>query len=224
MNLSTHPGTAPGHKARGDARTARFWDRMAKGYAAKPVSNPNAYAHKLAVTREFLTTDSDVLEIGCGTGSTAITHAPHVRRVLATDLSGAMLDIARDKARAGRVSNIEFACCSAAEACQGNAQHDAVLALSVLHLLPDWHDVVAAAYQKVRAGGVFVTSTLCLRDDYRWLRWVAPLGRALRLMPKLSYFTKAELRQAVLKAGFEVERSWQADGRGALFIVAKKPC
>lgn len=224
MNVPTHAGSAPGSTAQRDARTARFWDRMAKGYAAKSVSNPEAYAHKLAVTREYLTADSDLLEIGCGTGSTAIAHAPYVRSILATDLSAAMLHIAQDKVAASHLMNVELARRSALEACRGDAEYDAVLALSVLHLLPDWREVLAGAYGTLRAGGVLVTSTLCLRDDYVWLRWVAPFGRAVRLMPQLSYFSKVELRQELLQAGFEIDRSWQADGRGALFIVAKKPC
>ncbi|MDP3324179.1 MAG: class I SAM-dependent methyltransferase, partial [Hydrogenophaga sp.] len=45
----------------------------------------------------LLSTDQDVLEIGCGTGSTALRLAPHTRRLLAIDVSAGMIDIAREK-------------------------------------------------------------------------------------------------------------------------------
>ena len=53
-----------------------FWDRLAKRYARMPVADQAAYETKLEKTRAFLRPDSRVLEFGCGTGSTAILHAP----------------------------------------------------------------------------------------------------------------------------------------------------
>ena len=57
-----------------------------------------AYERKLAITRECLNPDAQVLELGCGTGSTAIAHAPYVRHIRATDVSSRMIEIARSKA------------------------------------------------------------------------------------------------------------------------------
>ena len=53
-------------------RSTRFWDRIAERYARKPVPDEAVYQEKLKVTREYFRADTDVLEIGCGTGSTAI--------------------------------------------------------------------------------------------------------------------------------------------------------
>ena len=46
--------------------SARFWDRIAARYARKPVADEAAYQKKLAVTREYLRPDMEVLEFGCG--------------------------------------------------------------------------------------------------------------------------------------------------------------
>lgn len=40
----------------------------------------------------------EVLEFGCGTGSTAREPAPHVARIPATNVSAAMISIGREKA------------------------------------------------------------------------------------------------------------------------------
>ena len=42
----------------------------------------------------------EVLEFGCGTGGTAIIHAPYVKHIRAIDISGNMIAIAKGKAEA----------------------------------------------------------------------------------------------------------------------------
>lgn len=76
----------------------RFWDFIATRYARQPVPDEAVYQRKLEITRGVLEPHHEVLELGCGTGSTAIAHAPHVRQVRAVDISPRMLDIARRKA------------------------------------------------------------------------------------------------------------------------------
>ncbi len=77
------------------AQASRFWDRHAKGYAKRPVADQTAYEKKLKVTQDYLRPDMDVLELACGTGTTALLHAPFVKHILAIDISDGMLEIAR---------------------------------------------------------------------------------------------------------------------------------
>ena len=60
---------------------AKFWDRIAEKYSKQPIAQQKAYEIKLDLTREYFTPDSKVLEFGCGTGSTAILHAPYVKHI-----------------------------------------------------------------------------------------------------------------------------------------------
>ena len=82
--------------------SARFWDKIALKYSKQPVRDEAAYRRKLEVTRDYLRRDIQVFEIGCGTGSTAIAHAPHVAHIHSIDISGKMIEIARRKAAAKR--------------------------------------------------------------------------------------------------------------------------
>jgi len=204
--------------------TARFWDRIAKRYAAKPVPDEQAYARKLAVTREYLNQESRVLELGCGTGSTAITHAPYVRHIRASDFSSAMIDIAKAKSNAAGISNIDFVCRTVDQESANKSCYDAVLALNLLHLLVDWQSTIKAAYGLLPDNGVLVISTPCLRDKAMWLRWLAPIGASLGLMPTLSFFSQDELESTLLDTGFEMDYVWQPSGKSGLFMVARKPC
>ena len=90
------------------AQPSRFWDRHAKGYAKRPVADEAAYRKKLQVTQDYLEQDMEVLELACGTGTTAIHHAPFVKHILAVDISRKMIEIAQAKAVAENVENVTF--------------------------------------------------------------------------------------------------------------------
>ena len=78
--------------------SARFWNIMAKRYSKSPVPDEAAYQKKLQVTRKYFRPDMKVFEFGCGTGSTAIVHAPYVKHIQAIDVSSKMVEIAEAKA------------------------------------------------------------------------------------------------------------------------------
>ena len=64
---------------------ARIWNRFAAGYAKSPVDVPDAYQVKLDKTAALMTPNMNVLEFGCGTGTTALYHAKNVTRIDALD-------------------------------------------------------------------------------------------------------------------------------------------
>lgn len=202
----------------------KFWDRIADGYAAKPVADEASYQEKLRVTREFLTPDSTVVEFGCGTGSTAIAHAPHAKSILATDISARMIEIAREKAEAAGASNVSFAQASIEEMAVPDASVDMVMGHSILHLVADRHAVLERVRKMLKPGGVFVSSTVCLGTwKMAWFRVVGPIGRILGFFPLVRVFSAGQLAQDIQRAGFEIERQWRPKDGITLFVVARKP-
>lgn len=202
--------------------SSRFWDRIAARYARQPVADEASYQTKLQVTRSYFRPDMEVLEFGCGTGSTAISHAPHVRHIHAIDISSKMLDIARAKADAAGVTNVTFQRAAIDDFSVPDGTYDVVLGLSILHLVENKEAVIAKVYGMLKPGGVFVTSTACLGDSMKYLKLIAPIGRALGLMPLVRAFTAKELEQSLTDAGFAIDHHWQPGKGKAVFIVAKK--
>ncbi len=200
---------------------ASFWDRHAAGYAKRPVADQASYEIKLDATRRYLTTSSKVLELGCGTGSTAIAHAPYAGNIVATDISDGMLDIARQKASDAGVENVEFRQARVDEIRETG--YDMVMAHSLLHLLEDRDIAIRQILTMLKPGGVFVSSTMCLGDAYRWVGWIKAPARALGLFPLLRVFTADQLRDSIRKAGFDIEYDWQPSPKKGLFLVARKP-
>ncbi len=201
---------------------SRFWDRIADRYASKPVSDEAAYQKKLRVTRDYFRPDMEVLEFGCGTGSTAIAHAPYVKHILATDISSRMIEIAEGKAEAAKVGNVTFQQTAIDDFEAPDETYDAILGLSILHLLEDKEAVIAKVHGMLKPGGVFVSSTACLGDTMKFFKLIAPIGKFLGLIPLVKVFTAKELEDSLTVAGFEIDHRWQP-GRGkSVFIVAKK--
>ncbi len=144
------------------AQPSKFWDRHAKGYAKRPVADEAAYQKKLRVTQDYLKPDMEVLEFGCGTGTTAIihapfvrhihaiVHAPFVRHIHAIDISSKMLEIARTKAESDGIKNVTFEQSGIDELNADDAGYDAVMGHSILHLLENKENAIASVYRMLK--------------------------------------------------------------------------
>lgn len=203
------------------ARLEAFWDRLADRYAAQPVADQAAYETKLAETRRHMRPDMDVFEFGCGTGSTAIAHAPFVRHIHAIDFSPRMVEIARAKAQAAGVANVTFSVGDISSFSPPAGRYDMIMGHSILHLLEDKQAVLAKVRSMLKPGGVFVSSTVCLGDTMAFMKPLAPVGRWLGLLPVLDIMSSPQLVAAMERAGLAIEHRWQP-GRGkAVFIIAR---
>ncbi len=203
-------------------QSAKFWDKIAERYSKQPIADEAAYQKKLEVTRGYFRPDMEVLEFGCGTGSTAIIHAPHVNHIRAIDISANMIEIAQAKADAQNIENITFEQATIEDISVAEQSLDVVLGLSILHLLEDKEAAIAKVYKILKPGGLFVTSTACLGDTMQWFKLIAPVGRFFGLMPLVKVFTAKDLEKSLTDAGFGIDYQWQPGQGKAVFIVAKK--
>ena len=199
-----------------------FWDRTAEGYAKKPVADEAAYQKKLGITRDYFRPDMVVLEFGCGTGSTALAHAPYVKHILASDISAKMIEIARGKAAADKVDNVTFEQATLDELDLPEESFDAVMGHNILLLLENKEEAIAKVHRLLKPGGVFVSSTVCLGDNLKIFKLIAPVGRFLGIIPLVRVFTAQELCDAIAAAGFAIDHQWQPGKNKGVFIVAKK--
>ncbi len=202
--------------------SAKFWDKIAASYAKKPIADEAAYEKKLQVTQQYFKPEMEVLEFGCGTGSTAIIHTPYVQHILAIDISSKMIEIAKGKAEAKNINNITFEQLTIEELNVANETFDVVLGLSILHLLENKEEVIKKVHNLLKPEGIFVTSTACLGDDMKWFKIIAPIGNFLGLIPLVKVFTAKELVESLINSGFTIDYQWQPSKGKAVFIVAKK--
>jgi SAM-dependent methyltransferase len=199
--------------------SAAFWDRIAERYAARPIKDASAYEAMLAAAASRLKPTDAVLEIGCGTGSTAIRLAPHADSWTATDFSEEMLRIARAKPAPG---NLRFWRAYAEHSFDGGP-FDVVCAFQVLHLVDDLPGLLAQIHAHLKPGGLLIAKTWCFADMGLHLRALFAILRAFKLFPLARALTKPALRQAMAAAGFEIveERVFGQNPHGP-YMVAKK--
>ena len=171
-----------------------------------------------------LSAESVVVDLGCGTGLFAIAAAGRFGRVIAVDVSEAMLEVARNRAAAAGTDNIDFVRAGFLSYRHPGPPADAVYSRNALHHLPDFWK--ALALERI-AGMLRPGGMLRLRD---LIFDAAPMDTAAVIEswlarapndPQLGY-TQADLAEHVRNefstyrwllepmldaAGFDVERA-----------------
>jgi ubiquinone/menaquinone biosynthesis C-methylase UbiE len=221
--LSQPDALLAGQRSMKSYRRAKFWDWIAERYARSPIADEASYKKKLQITQDYLRSGMEVLEFGCGTGSTALIHAPHVKHIRAIDISSRMIEIARGKANASRTTNITFDQSNFDDFYAPDQSFHAVFGLSILHLLENRDAAISKVHRLLTPGGIFVSSTACIGDWMKWFKLVAPIGKLSGFLPLVKVFTSEELVASLVKAGFEIDHRWQPARGKAVFIVARRP-
>ncbi len=203
---------------------ADFWNRIARKYAADPIADLPGYEHSLRRTQVLLSAQHDVLEVGCGTGTSALRLVGGTRSYLATDLSPEMVAIARDKLRAQPVPPLRI---EQADADAEQAQRfDAVLAFNTLHLVPDLDRTLSRLKDLLKPGGLLISKTACVGEMNRLIPWLAlPVARWLGKAPPVLVFKADDLVAAFKRQGLHVESVERHGTQGKdirVFVVARR--
>lgn len=202
---------------------ARFWDQTAEKYAASPIKDQAAYEHTLAETRKYLNPGDEILEIGCGTGGTALLLADAVAHITATDISAKMISIGSQKAAAKSVTNVEFVQATPADPKLAMKSYDAITGFNILHLLPDLEGDLVALRERLPPGGLLISKTPCIAD-WKWRalgRIAIPIMQFFGKAPYVRFLKGSDVEDKITAAGFEIVVS-ENHNAFSRFIVAKK--
>lgn len=186
---------------------ATFWNKIAPKYAKSPIRDTASYEYTTDRTRSYLSATHRVLEIGCGTGSTALLLAPQVVTYTGTDLAPAMVQIANDKAQ--DVANLRFDVATAHQAAQRAADFDVVLGFNIFHLTDNFDDILATLAAKMTPGALFISKTPCLAEPSIGLkrfafRLMIPVMQLVGVAPVVRMLTNAEAEGKIQAAGFDL--------------------
>jgi ubiquinone/menaquinone biosynthesis C-methylase UbiE len=205
---------------------ARFWDRTARRYAADPIKDLVGYNRTIDRTCELLDPTDVIVEIGCGTGMTALKLAPFVFHIVASDVSSEMIAIAREKALAEACTNVTFKVAAASGLEQADDSCDAVLAFNLLHLVVDRPALLDRIFRMLKPGGLLISKTPCLSEMNPLIRLVVPVMRLAGKAPFVAAFSAHELEYEMADAGFTiVDRERHGSGRkdARIFMTVRKP-
>ncbi|MEM1375885.1 MAG: class I SAM-dependent methyltransferase [Pseudomonadota bacterium] len=207
-------------------KSRNFWDRMARKYAKGKIGDQAGYERSLERTRGFLTPDMDVVEIGCGTGTTALHHAPFVGHITGTDISPEMVEIAREKVATSGPLNADFIASVADELPFPDDSFDMAMGHNIFHLVEDLDAALTEAHRIIKSGGVFITKTPCLGEMNPIMRKaIVPLMQWWFGIATVHKFTIRKFQSALEDADFRVEAVEFHGTKGKdtrPFIVARK--
>lgn len=208
------------------ASDARFWDRASRKYSKPKISDMEGYERTLERTRALLGSSDRVLELGCGTGTTALRLASGVQSYLATDISSEMIAIAEEKRSADPVPALVFRTATAETLGADTSSFNAVLGFNYLHLVRDVPGTLRRIHSLLAPEGLFISKTPCLGDMNPLIRQILlPAMRAVGKAPHVAVFSAEELKKLISAEGFDViatefHGSKRSDTRP--FIVARK--
>ena len=188
---------------------AKFWNGMAKKYAASPVRDTNAYEYTLERTRTYLSPTDQVLELGCGTGTTALKLAPFVEHIVASDFSAGMIEIANRKLDDNGPENVEFVTADIYGNGLISKHFDVVLAFNVIHLLEDTESAIREMHDRIKPGGFLITKTVCKPGSgtplkFRMLKLMIPVMQWFGKAPFVKFMEIPELEKAIESCGFRI--------------------
>jgi ubiquinone/menaquinone biosynthesis C-methylase UbiE len=114
------------------------------------------------VERLALQPGASVLDVGCGTGASAIPAAEQVGpkgKVIAVDLADRLLEIARRKAAARELENIEFRLGDMENLGYPDQAFDAVICVFAIFFVADVAKQIRELWRMVRPGGLLAITT-----------------------------------------------------------------
>lgn len=200
-----------------------FWNKVARRYAQMDIRNPNAYEQTLDSIREHLSEKDSVLEVGCGTGTTAFKLAPNVRRYVASDYSSEMIRIALERQPIETRDTLDFYVGELGKEDHPTGPFNVVLCFNFLHLLDDRQEVVAEIHKNLEPGGMFISKTPCVSGLFRLLQPVVLMLRAFGKAPSFKFLPPMRLETEIKTAGFEIIKTARhPEGSVRHVIVAKK--
>ncbi|MGH2672550.1 MAG: class I SAM-dependent methyltransferase [Actinomycetota bacterium] len=132
------------------------FDRAAEFYDRTRAISDESMARTIELLGSELRERGPVLEVGCGTGLLALPLHEAGIDVTGVDLSPAMIGKLVEKA--GGTSPLPLVLADATRLPFGDGAFGAAYLRWVLHLIPDWRNVLAEVDRVVRPGGVFLVN------------------------------------------------------------------
>jgi len=185
------------------ARAQQRFGQYAQGYVE---SKSHAAGTDLDRLIELVQAKSDwlALDVATGGGHTALKFAPHVGKIVSSDLTMAMLEAARNFISEQGVPNVIYSAADGENLPFATYSFDLVTCRIAPHHFPDCFRFVQECARVLKPGGVFIVQDHVLPEDERAGRYIDSFER-LRDPSHHRAFAEYEWRGMFLDAGLTVE-------------------
>jgi len=206
----------------------KFWDNAASNYDKTEARFEHIHNTARENAKKHIKGSDIVLDYGCGTGTVACEFADKVQTIHAIDISAKMIELAKEKAAANGVENVDFVQTDIFDGRYKKGSFDVVLAFNMLHTVPDPQTAVKRIHELLKPDGTFISVTPCLGDKMSFA--VNAQIQLVRLLCKIGIIPipirrlKDSDLDVLIKNGsfqtIDAENIYQ--GASSYFIAAKK--
>ncbi|MGB2926952.1 MAG: methyltransferase domain-containing protein [Limnothrix sp.] len=209
-------------------KSKEFWDRASKNYDKTEERFEYIHSKSRENTKKYLNGNNIVLDYGCGTGTTSCEIANRVKEIHAIDISSKMIEIAKRKAVASKVENINFVQTDIFDKRYKKESFDVILAFNMLHTVADPQVVMRRVYELLKPEGLFISVTPCLQEKMAFL--VDIQIQLVRILCKIGVIPipirrlkSSELDDLLVNRDFQtIDTEKLYKGASSYFVVAKK--
>ncbi len=200
-------------------KSEKFFDKVSS--KSKPEPNQSAIAI-IKSSNEFLEKGNIILDFGCGSGSITNKIATKVKSIDAIDISAGMLEFAKRQADENSIVNISYIQTSIFDPRFKDETFDAILAFNVLHYIEDMPSHISRINSLLKPGGIFISSTVCLKEKRSFMRYLVLILMKSGIMPKTKFYRKKELEALIKNGNFELIKSERISKLPEFFILSRK--
>jgi len=185
-----------------DPRTS--FEPVAADYLTSAVhANPSALDRMIEVVQPK---GGVVVDVATGAGHTAYTFAPHVDRVIATDITPAMLKVTRDTARQRSIGNLDVVFALAEALPFQTHSLTGITCRMGAHHFNDVPAYIAESYRAIKPGGWFLLIDTIGDDDDAADEELDHLERVRDPSHRRNFRTR-EWKDMATQAGFKVQHT-----------------
>ena len=159
----------------------KFWNLIAKKYAADPIADRQAYETKIDKLKTWMKPEMTVLDIGCATGTQCGDIADSVQKVTGIDIETSAFDDQFEP-----------------------ESFDVVMTFHVLHFFENLDVIVKRIHELLKPGGVFISETGCLADRSKFLVNTLKSMGAIGLLPRITILKDQQLQESLQQNGFTI--------------------
>jgi ubiquinone biosynthesis O-methyltransferase len=210
------------------SKPEEFWDKASKNY--DKTEERFEYIHKKARenTKKYLKVSQIVLDYGCGTGTASCKFARQVNEINGIDISSEMIRIAKEKAAASQVDNVNFEKADIFDNRYQNESFDVILAFNMLHTIPNPQSIVQRINDLLKNEGLFISITPCLGQKMSFL--VSLQIQLVRILCKFGVIPipirrikSTDIDDLLANGNFQpIESEKIFKGASSYFVAAKK--
>jgi ubiquinone/menaquinone biosynthesis C-methylase UbiE len=157
------------------AKAAATYDAAADHFDDEPLTFWDRIGRR-TVERLALSPGAQVLDVGCGTGASALPAAQAIGPSGRVDLSARLLERARAKVAARGLTNVEFRIGDMTSSGYPDQSFDAVISVFSVFFVPDMEGLVRELWRMVRRGGKLAVTAWGSRIfEPAYSRWQAAI-------------------------------------------------